>query len=413
MVRDRPLTPVTAAFVALAAVVALSVPGVAAASPVRSGPAAQVDPTDTTAPADPVTSAPEAETPVGDDEVRLEPTDTDEAQQQADQDLRSVWYVVAGLAAVAVGLLVLLVLYVRATNPARAEARREERLAKARAKAGLPEEPATADVADPGPTPRPKVPRAAPGPTPRPRPKVPRAAPGPTPRPKAKVPRAAPGPTPAPKAKVPRGAPVLDLPGLDDDDEHSVDHDVAPATRETSGGDEIAPAAGGGADADRTAVAEDDHADDLEADAPSPVALGASDESSDEPTPAEAPPAAAPAEDDAPEPEAAPVGADASTAVLSRLDDRDGEEGVKVIGAPAGPSAPGPAAPGKPRRRVDAPPKKLGTPDAERVLVRPGQAPVRVPAASKGSSRPDPEPTPEEGRDAGEPSKAPESPDDQ
>ncbi|HEV7722441.1 MAG TPA: hypothetical protein VGO60_14205, partial [Iamia sp.] len=41
-------------------------------------------------------------------------------------------------------------------------------------------------------------------------------------------------------------------------------------------------------------------------------------------------------------------------------------------------------------RRVEGPAKGLGTPDAERVLVRPGQAPVRVPSSmSPPGPRPD------------------------
>lgn len=61
---------------------------------------------------------------------------------------------------------------------------------------------------------------------------------------------------------------------------------------------------------------------------------------------------------------------------------RDGEP-------PAAPASPRPAArPARPARprRVTVPPKALATPDAERVLVRPGQTPVRVPSASTGTS---------------------------
>lgn len=57
--------------------------------------------------------------------------DIADAQAAADADLRGVWVIVAALGAVAAGLLVLLVLYVRATNPARAAARRAGREARA------------------------------------------------------------------------------------------------------------------------------------------------------------------------------------------------------------------------------------------------------------------------------------------
>lgn len=350
--RVRPPTSLIVAPAALAVAVALLVPGAAAAASTGGRPAVQVDPTDTTAPAEPATSAPQ-EAPAGEDEVRLEPTASEAAQRQADADLRSVWIVVAGLAAVAVGLLLLLVLYVRATNPARAATRREARAAKARREAGLPEESQEDEVADPGPT---------------------------------------------PPAKAPRAAPVLALPGLDDDDDHDDD-----------GPDDIVAT-------DDERVPAPDSADDLvEADEPSPVAAVASDASVEEATADPADPGPTGDSEAAPaRPGFEPVPADLPTAVLSRLDDRDGEEGVKVMGAPAPPSAPGPAAPGKPRRRVDTPSKKLATPDAERVLVRPGRAPVRVPAPpSPRPGRPGAKPAPKQDRGSDDRGGAPESADDQ
>jgi hypothetical protein len=95
-----------------------------------------------------------------------------------------------------------------------------------------------------------------------------------------------------------------------------------------------------------------------------------------------------------------------------------GDETVRIVPPPPSPPAgavvPGPSggdpadrppprslvdSPPPPRRprRVDAPAKRLGTPDAERVLVRPGQTPVRVPPslrpAGPGPEEPDAAPT--------------------
>lgn len=52
------------------------------------------------------------------------------------------------------------------------------------------------------------------------------------------------------------------------------------------------------------------------------------------------------------------------------------------------------AGPARRTKRVEAPAKKLATPDAERVLIRPGQAPVRVPpAGARTDGSPPPAPS--------------------
>jgi hypothetical protein len=180
----------------------------------------------------------------------------DDAQAQADADLRRVWEVVVALGVVAVGLLVLLVLYVRATNPTRAALRRKTRIVRAEHRLESKQKKA----------------RAAAG----------EAEPG------------------------------------EDDDVVAREEDA----------DEDEP--------------EDDEEDgeDGEDEVPAPEVTVA----------VAAPPA--PPVPDAPARATRPV------------------------------VAPGPArrpAPKRPRR-VQAPAKKLATPDAERVLVRPGQAPIRVPS---------------------------------
>ena len=78
--------------------------------------------------------------------------------------------------------------------------------------------------------------------------------------------------------------------------------------------------------------------------------------------------------------------------MLSRQDDRSADEGVRIIGTPAPlPTEARPSSAPRRPRRVKAPAKKLGTPDAERVLVRPGQPPVRVQgSAPRGSPTPRP-----------------------
>ncbi len=54
------------------------------------------------------------------------------------------------------------------------------------------------------------------------------------------------------------------------------------------------------------------------------------------------------------------------------------------------------AAPVRRAKRVEAPPKKLATPDAERVLIRPGRAPVRVPPGGvRTDGSPPPAPAPD------------------
>lgn len=69
-------------------------------------------------------------------------------------------------------------------------------------------------------------------------------------------------------------------------------------------------------------------------------------------------------------------------------EDQAPTEVVGPVAAPPPPAAPArPVSPGRPRR-VEGPAKKLGTPDAERVLVRPGQVPIRVPAAPAAAGRP-------------------------
>ena len=400
----RPLPPSLAALAAtLAAVVALALPAAVAAAPADL--AAQTDPTvpaptASTAP-DPGAEGPTESTITGGEVVVDE---TEAAQDQADEDLQAVWVVVYALAAVAVGLLVLLVVYVRATNPERAAARREERLlaarARAREEAGLPpEDPevaAAAVAAEVGREDEPDEQDEATGAT-------------------------ATSAVGAPDADVEGGsrrrrrrpredAPALSLPGLEDDptDAAGPTPPLAPPA-----GPAVAPAAAGVL-AVRAGAADAAEAR-ARAEAPAPGAVPAAGPTapprppdapvrtrrSQAPPPAAVPPprppegARPPAEPAEEPPVARPArshaegdGAsapDLPPAVLSRQDDRDGSEGVKLItdaGAPSPAEVRPASAPRRPRR-VKAPAKKLGTPDAERILVRPGQAPVRVPITPK------------------------------
>jgi len=249
--------------------------GAVAASP--SGLGTQTDPVaPTTQPQAESTTAPDGVADTGVPADGAAPADdADAAKQQADDDLRAVWTVVAGLGAVALGLLVMLVIYVRATKPSRVAAGAGSEADGAEADDETPED------ADAEPT---RVVGATTASRPPAGPKV--------------------GPAPARKEKV--GAVA-----------------TAPAPFDDEAGDD-APAA-------------------------------------------TVPISGAPA---APKPGARPAG---------------------------GPT-PVPAKPPRRPRRVEAPAKKLGTPDAERVLVRPGQAPIRVPAPTPAPADAvaDPDATPTE-----------------
>lgn len=215
---------------------------------------------------------------------------TDAARRQADADLRAVWTVVAGLGLVAFGLLAMLVLYVRATSPARVAARQGHRSASGEARA---------------------------------------AGEG----------------------------------GGDGDDRGDGDGRGHGEGLGEGLGDRDGDGEGDGDDGTRPAQL--------------PTIFP------------ELPPA-----------RAAPSGG-RRTAPLPAVDDRPAArpEDAASSGRRSRPATPAgsevAATPDRPEaarsrpRRVEGPPKKLATPDAERVLVRPGQAPIRVPRASAA----DPSPT--------------------
>lgn len=209
---------------------------------------------------------------------------TDAARRQADADLGAVWTVVAGLGLVALGLLAMLVLYVRATSPARVAARQGERSV-------------SGEVSGSG-----------------------------------------------------DGDGDGDGDGRSDGDGRGL-------------GNGLGDGLGDGDDEVRTAK--------LPAIAP-------------EPPPARTAPSVGrrtapppPAVDDRP----AARSEDAPSA--GRRGRPAAPARSEVAAAPDRPEA----ARGRPRR-VEGPPKKLATPDAERVLVRPGQAPIRVPRAPAADPSP-------------------------
>jgi len=290
---------------------------------VALAPVPRQDPTPDTGP---VTSTSD---PVADTEVPA--ADVTEAEEQASADLRSVWVIVAALVAVALGLLVLLVLYVRATNPRRAAARREERLARVRDSA-------------------------------------------------------------------------REMTG---DDGESKVGDAAAAKA----------ASAGTADADDTGDETADGADGADATVAADGAAPAGGAAGAGPTPGAVAPAAAVLS-------RPPVGGDEGVRVLAgeAADDAVGvgcralpvtasgeevevpegaEAPVRIVPAPDPDRLPPrellerPTPPTRRRRRVEAPPKTLVTPDAERVLVRPGRRPVRVPPAP--ASTPEPSTAPDVG----------------
>lgn len=293
----------------------------------------------------------------------------EEAQDRADADLRSVWIVVAALAAVALGLLVLLVLYVRATNPARAAARRAELIARAeerrRARSDGDEDgDEVSEAADE----RPLVAAGAGR-----RRSADRAVDAPPPAPGAP---AAVAPTvPAVLSRDPVAAPEEAVRVLGDALPPPVLAKGGPVLPESTS----APVTEGTGAGRRRRTP------------------GATSPSGSRVTPVGPPPGPA-AGDETVRIVPAPM-SPAAGAVVSRP--AGGDPGGDPADRPPPRSLVDSPPPPRRPRRVEAPAKRLGTPDAERVLVRPGQTPVRVPPSLRppGAGPDEPDAVATEGED--------------
>jgi len=423
-----------------------------------AGLARQEDPGPDTSPVPADGAEPE---PAGDPTIG---DDAPSASKRAQDDLRAVWIIVAALVVVAVALLGLLVLFVRATNPARSAERREEQADNEGSMAdegdssdpgdgAAPTEPALAPSSvDGAPTragltptsaarpPRPSRPSSSGGAR-KPSDHADKVDPGLTHRsgdgaPGAKAIRTgATGDEPAPTDSVDgpsdRDSEASNASGpdeghgvaeaqIDSDAESDADvaSDAAAGSSQQGGAEEAAQAES--AMATEPALADQVHtglevepSDRAEADA----TRARSDRATGDGAPAGDPAPDEPVEDlsvteagvDGPEagggsqqevPQAGEAGDDGRASSVEDAEDEAphvddaadaggadqaedrGDETVRIVSPAMAPSSLAQAQPLEPRRprRVREPAKRLGTPDAERVLVRPGQPPVRVPA---------------------------------
>jgi hypothetical protein len=348
-VSTRPTLAPRRALAAAAVVLALGIAGLVGPAGVVAAQETEPAPSTEPVPADDGGTATSTTVAEGGDDTTVE-----DAQAEADADLRSVWIIVAALGAVAFALLVMLVLYVRATNPARAARRRRDLVARAderrRAKEARRGATATAasddddlvsDADEEDDDERTEVVAAV-------------------------APAAAAAPASPVVATPPARKPAAVL-SRDPDDESEV--------RVLGASDAAGPTS----------------TEPARPESPSaPVTTGSGAGTRRRAKPLTAPPVGS---------KVAPAGPPPGPA--------EGDETVRIVPAPSGPAAvptsagagavvstPGappagdrppprslvdsPPPPRRPRR-VDAPAKKLGTADAERVLVRPGQTPVRLP----------------------------------
>lgn len=306
----------------------------------------------------------------------------DDAQAQADADLRSVWVVVAGLAATAVGLLVLLVLYVWATNPRRAASRRAILLARAEARADRRAGRAPDDRFDDEDDDWAPLAEADDRDRDRDEPADEAVPVAPAARTAAAMASGASAPVARPSPRGPADEPDGDTrPAVPPAAAAAVPAAVLTRDPEPVDGEGIRLIGTAGAAAGPTAVP----GVPVRPEAVSPPVTKARSA-----RPARARPDRA--------------GAKAGTAPAKAgppPGPAEGDETVRIVPPPPADRPPPRSLidtppPRRRPRRVDAPAKKLATPDAERVLVRPGQTPVRVPPTSP------PDPPPE--RAAAEPS---------
>lgn len=350
IVSPRPLSLLRGGAAAAALAIGLSIAGapVALAAPVEV--TRQADPSEPTPPAGdepPVASVPGE----GGDVTEADET-SEAAQEQADADLRAVWTVVIALGVVALGLLALLVIYVRATNPRRSAERLEARRAEAEGR-----EPRSADArvatARGGEDDSDGTPGGTATTTRTP---VTTSARPATDRTKADGPGTR-------RTNVGDGSARN---GVDDPEGGRTDAAVVRPAKSTAT-DVSEPDGDEGDRAEGTAGAANGHEGRSEDSADEALRDEASDDEH--------------SIDEAPDDDGSEVGSDETATV----DASDGPAPPEPSVADGGPPVIDADPPRRPRR-VDAPAKKLGTPDAERVLVRPGQPSIRVPAAPAPST---------------------------